>query len=163
MHQHNISCVGALHFDPWCTLNLLSGQHNSHHHFPGLSLYWCYNPHRLRDSMSPVCGIIFEDLLPAPFHRSDRFLTQFWRNYNTALTQFWHSFDIIMTQFWNRSDTVMRQFWHNSDTILTQLWYSFDTVLTQFLQNSETDLKQVWHNLDKIMTQLGKPSKKKTD
>ena len=57
MHQHNISCVGALHFDPWCTLNLLSGQHKSHHHFPGLSLYWCYNPHRSRDSISPVCGI----------------------------------------------------------------------------------------------------------
>ena len=57
MHQHNISCVGALHFDPWCTLNLLSGQHKSHHHFPGLSSYWCYNPHRLRDLMSPVCGI----------------------------------------------------------------------------------------------------------
>ena len=57
MHQYNISCVGALHFDPWCTLNLLSGQHKSHHHFPGLSLYWCFNPHRSRDLMSPVCGI----------------------------------------------------------------------------------------------------------
>ena len=57
VHQHNNICVGALHFDPWCTLNLLSGQHQSHHHFPGLSLYWCYNPHRLRDSVSPVCGI----------------------------------------------------------------------------------------------------------
>ena len=57
MHQHNIFCVGALHFDPWCTLNLLSGQHKSHHHFQGLSLYWCYNLHRSRDSMSPVCGI----------------------------------------------------------------------------------------------------------
>ena len=57
MHQHNISCVGTLHFDPWCTLNLLSGQHKSHHHLPRLSLYWCYYPHRSRDSMSPVCGI----------------------------------------------------------------------------------------------------------
>ena len=59
MYQQNISCVGALHFDPWCTLNLLPGQHKSHHHFRGLSLYWCYNPHPSRDSMSPVCGIFF--------------------------------------------------------------------------------------------------------
>ena len=34
MHQQNNICVGALHFDPWCTLNLIS----SHDHFPGLSL-----------------------------------------------------------------------------------------------------------------------------
>ena len=106
VHQHNNICVGALHFDPWCTLNLLS----SHDHFSGLSLvtapgvkigcinttifvlehsiltlgalltyslaktshiitskpwkpwqglslYWCYNPHRSRYSLSPVCGI----------------------------------------------------------------------------------------------------------
>ena len=59
VHQQNHLCVGALHFDPWCTLNLLSGQHQSHHHFPGLSSYWGYNPHRLRDSLSPVCGISF--------------------------------------------------------------------------------------------------------
>ena len=34
VHQQNNICVGALHFDPWCTLNLIS----SHDHFPGLSL-----------------------------------------------------------------------------------------------------------------------------
>ena len=34
VHQQNNICVGALHFDPRCTLNLNS----SHDHFPGLSL-----------------------------------------------------------------------------------------------------------------------------
>ena len=34
VHQQNNICVGALHFHPWCTLNLIS----SHDHFPGLSL-----------------------------------------------------------------------------------------------------------------------------
>ena len=34
VHQHNNMCVGALHLDPWCTLNLLL----SHDHFSGLSL-----------------------------------------------------------------------------------------------------------------------------
>ena len=103
MHQHNNICVGALNFDPWCTLNLIS----SHDHFQGLSLlkapgvkigcinttflvlehsiltlgalltYYlantspiitsqashrigATNPHRSRDSMSPVYGIFFK-------------------------------------------------------------------------------------------------------
>jgi hypothetical protein len=34
VHQQNNICVGAPHFDPWCTLNLIS----SHDRFPGLSL-----------------------------------------------------------------------------------------------------------------------------
>ena len=34
VHQQNNIFVGALHFDPWCTLNLIS----SHDHFPGLLL-----------------------------------------------------------------------------------------------------------------------------
>ena len=38
VHPHNILCVDALHFDPWCILNWHPGQHWSNDHLPGLSL-----------------------------------------------------------------------------------------------------------------------------
>ena len=82
-----------------------------------LMLYWCYYPHRLRDALSPVCGIFFNRCWPV--------VDRFWQVLSiffwilTTFDHFWPSwpfFDIYHT----RTSDHMRHFSNQVSSFLCE-------------------------------------------